>query len=187
MRNAISILVCSLVINVCLTGCNEPAASNAFPPGIAGTWQADGSVWKIVISKDGRLESAIVASLAEGTNIKPNETTTFEMQDGKMAHVIPGDCIVKYNPATRELSVGIEIREFYIPIGDDSLAGSTLDLFRGPVSWDGKVWKAEWTSVFDYGPRFPQDENDVIGGIKTVVFRKVKEKPKAVLDSNMPR
>jgi hypothetical protein len=190
MRNAISILVCSLMALACLNGCNEPsgnkpASSNVFPPGIAGTWQGEDGIWKIVLSKDGKLESAVVAPIAGGTEIRPNETTTFEMKDGKMSHVIPGDCIVNYNPATRELSVSIEIKEIYISMGDDALTGNTLDIFKGPVSWDGKTWKAEWTNVFDYGPRFPQDENDVIGGIKTVVFRKIKEKPKTA-DSNTP-
>jgi hypothetical protein len=182
MKNVISILVCSFLTIVSLTGCNGPASSNAFPPSVAGTWQAEDGLLKIVLSKDGKVESAVV-SLAGGTDVRPNETTTFEMKDGKMGRVTAGDCLVEYNPPTRELFVSIEIKEIYIPLGDDALTGNSVDLFKGPVSWDGKTWNAKWTAVFDYGPRFPQDENDVNNGIQTVVFRKVKEEPK-VADSN---
>ena len=180
MRNVISILVCSFLTLVFLTGCNGPASSNVFPPSVAGTWQAEGSVWKIVLSKDGKVESALMP-LGE-VEVRPNQTTTFEMRDGSMSHMTAGDCLAEYKPAKRELMVSIEVKDFYISFPGDALTGNTLDIFRGPVSRDGKTWNAEQITVFDYGPRFPQAENEP-NFPKPIVFRKVKEQPK-VADSN---
>jgi hypothetical protein len=182
MKNVISILVCSLSALVLLTGCNGPASSNAFPPNVAGTWQADGSIWKIVLSKDGKVKSALVP-MGEA-EVRPNETTKFEMKDGKFSHITAGECIAEYKPVERELFVSIELKDIYISLPGDSLTGNSLDIFRGPVSEDGKTWNAEQTTVFDYGPRFPQDENDVVP--EPLVFRKVKEQPKPTVDSNLP-
>jgi hypothetical protein len=167
----------------CLAGgCNGPASSNAFPPGVAGTWQANGSVWKIVLSKDGKVKSALV-SMGEA-EVRPNRTTKFEMRDGKFSHITAGDCIAEYKPVERELFVSIELKEIYISLPGDALTGNSLDIFKGPVSEDGKTWNAEWTAVFDYGPRFPQDENDVVP--EPVTFRKVEEQPKPAVGSNLP-
>lgn len=176
----ISILVCSLSALVLLTGCNGPASSNAFPPNVAGTWQAEGSVWKIVLSKDGKVKSALVP-MGEA-EVRPNETTKFEMKDGKFSHITAGECIAEYKPVERELFVSIEQKEIYMSLPGDSLTGNSLDIFRGPVSEDGKTWNAEQTTVFDYGPRFPQDENDV-NNPQPLTFRKVEE-PNAIADSN---
>jgi hypothetical protein len=110
--------------------------------------------------------------------VRPNQTTEFEMKDGNISHITAGDCIAEYNPSTRELFVSIELKDIYISLIDDSLTGNSLDIFRGPVSKNGKTWNTEWTNIFDYGPRFPQDEND-INNPQPVVFKKVTEKPKS--------
>jgi hypothetical protein len=174
MKNVISILVCSFLTLVCLTGCNGPASSKAFPPDIAGTWQADGSAWKIVLSKDGKVKSALV-SLGEA-EVRPNKTTKFEMRTGEISHITAGDCIAEYKPVKRELFVSIELKDIYIAFPAEALTGNTLDIFKGPVSEDGKTWNAEQITVFNYGPRFPQDENDIIP--EPIIFRKVGEPKK---------
>jgi hypothetical protein len=176
MKIATAIIICLLLTLAFLTGCNEPVASNVFPPALAGTWQADGSVWRIVLSKDGKVESAVV--LMGQAEIKPNETTKFEMKDGRFSHITAGDCIAEYKPAGRELVVSIEQKDIYIPLpGNDVLAGNSVDVFSGPVSRDGKTWNARQLTVFDYGPRFPQDEND-INNPQPLTFRKVEEPKK---------
>ncbi len=174
MRNAISILVCSFLTLVCLAGCNEPAASNVFPPGVAGTWQADGSPWKIVLSKDGKVKSALVP-MGEA-EVSPNKTTKFEMKDGKMSHITAGECFAEYKPVERELFVSIQQKDIHIAMGNDALDGNSLDIIKGPVSEDGKTWNAEWINIINYGPRFPQDENDIAP--EPLTFRKVEEKKK---------
>jgi len=175
MRRQGIILVCIVAV-FCLTGCNGPASSNVFPPNVAGTWQAEGEVWKIVLTPDGEVNSAVVP-LGEA-EVRPNQTTKFEMKDGKFSHITAGECLAEYKPVERELFVSIEQKDIYIAFpGDDALTGNTLDIFKGPVSRDGKTWNAEWTAVFDYGPRFPQDENDIVP--EPLVFRKVEEPKKA--------
>ena len=175
MRNVISILVCSFLTLVSLTGCNGPASSNVFPPSVAGTWQADGEVWKIVLTPDGEVNSAVV--LMATTEVRPNQTTKFEMKDGKLSHITAGECLAEYNPSTRQLFVSIELEDIHIAFPEDTLTGNSLDIFKGPVSRDGKTWNAERTNVFDYGPRFPQDENDIVP--EPLVFRKVEQPKKA--------
>jgi hypothetical protein len=176
MKIVTVILACSLLTLSFLIGCNGPASSKAFPPGLAGTWQADGSIWKIVLTKDGRVESAVV--LMGEAVIKPNETTKFEMKDGRTSYIKAGECVAEYKPAERELIVSIEQKEIYIALpGNDVLAGNSVDIFSGPVSSDGKTWNAKQITVFDYGPRFPQDEND-INNPQPITFRKVEEKKK---------
>ncbi len=174
MRRQGIILVCIVAV-FCLTGgCNGPASSNVFPPGIAGTWQAEGEVWKIVLTPDGEVNSAVVPMAT--AEVSPNKTTEFEMKDGKMSHITAGECIAEYNPSTRQLFVSIELKEIYIALPADALTGNSFDIFKGPVSRDGKTWNAEWTNVFDYGPRFPQDENDIVP--VPLTFRKVEEPKK---------
>ena len=175
MKNVISIFVCSFLTLVCLTGCNGPASSNVFPPSVAGTWQAEGEVWKIVLTPDGEVNSAVVPMAT--TEVRPNQTTKFEMKDGKLSHITAGECLAEYNPSTRQLFVSIELEDIHIAFPEDTLTGNSLDIFKGPVSRDGKTWNAERTNVFDYGPRFPQDENDIVP--EPLVFRKVEQPKKA--------
>jgi len=154
-------------------GCHEPSRgrpiAKPLPADIAGVWKGQGSPWKIVLSADGTVSSAIVP-MGE-VQIKPNQTTRVEMKDGAYSVFKAGDCVVHYTPATRELFVSIEIKKMHIAFADNVIDGSSTDRFVGPVSEDGKVWSAEWITVFDYGPRFPQDPNDAFA--ETLIFEKV--------------
>jgi len=187
MRYLLSVFYWSVLTFMFFSGCNGPVSSNpsvvGFPPELAGTWQAEGEVWKIVLTPAGEVNSVLVP-MAE-TEVRPNQTTEFEMQDGSFSHITAGECIAEYNPSTRELFVSIELKDIYVSFPADSLAGNSLDIFRGPVSKDGSTWNTEWTNIFDYGPRFPQDEND-INNPQPIVFKKVEEQTK-VADSNAAR
>jgi len=156
-------------------GCHEPSRvrpiAKPLPSDIAGVWKAQDSPWKIVLSADGTVSSAIIP-MAQA-EIKPNQTTKFEMRDGSHSTFKAGDCVVQYTPATRELFVSIEVKKIHIVFEDNVIDGSSTDRFVGPVSEDGKVWSAEWITVSDYGPRFPQDPNDVFA--EPLIFEKVKE------------
>jgi hypothetical protein len=194
MRYGLRVLYCSVSVFAFFSGCGGPASNKAaegpalrseakkgFDAYLAGTWQAEGGVWKIVLTPDGEVNSVLVP-MGE-TEVRPNQTTEYEMQDGSFSHITAGECLAEYNPADRVLFVSIELKDIYISFPGDSLTGNSLDIFRGPVSRDGKTWNAEWTNIFDYGPRFPQDEND-INNPQPLVFKKVAEKPK-VADSNV--
>jgi len=163
-------------------GCSKPATGDkteqpvvgqskeTFPSFAAGTWQQRDGTWKIVIEPNG-VVSSVVIPLME-TEVKPHHTTEVEMRDGSTSTFTGGDFVAECNPITRELSVIAETKEFNIRFLDNRLDGNRLDSFSGPVSEDGEVWEPNWIEVFDYGPNFPQDENDIYP--EPVVFDKVE-------------
>jgi len=140
------------------------------PPDIAGTWKAQDSPWKIVLSPNGTVSSAVIP-MGE-VEIKPNQTTKVEMKDGSFSTFKAGDCVVEYTPDTRELFVSVEMEKIHIKFLDNVIDGNSIDRFVGPVSEDGKFWMADWIAVFDYGPRFPQEPNDI--SAKPLVFEKIE-------------
>jgi hypothetical protein len=133
------------------------ATALKLPSDIAGVWQAEGSPWQIVISQDGKVSSAIIP-LAE-VEVKPNEETVFEMQDGSKSIFTAGDFEVNYNPLNRNLEVSIEMEDIHLVFPDGALDGNSTDIFSGQVSESGKTWDTIWFTTFDYGPKFPQDPN----------------------------
>jgi hypothetical protein len=145
----------------------QPAKSPLHPE-IIGTWQAKDSSWKIVISPDGTLSSAVIPMGV--VEIKPNRITKVEMQDGRWSTFKAGDCPVEYNPATRELFVTVIIDKIHVVFMDNIIDGKSIDRLVGPVSADGKFWTADLISIFDYGPRFPQEPNDV--SAEPLIFEK---------------
>lgn len=104
--------------------------------------------------------------------IKPNQATRLEMKDGSFSYFKAGDCVVEYTPDTRELFVSVEMEKIYIKFLDNVIDGNSIDRFVGPVSEDGKFWMANWITIFDYGPRFPQEPNDIFA--KPLVFEKIE-------------
>jgi hypothetical protein len=175
MNTKVKTIFLSAWLLCCTAGCHEPSRGRPIPKplpaDIAGAWKAQGSSWKIVLSADGTVSSAVVP-MGE-IEIKPNQTAKVEMKDGGYSTFKAGDCVVQYTPATRELFVSVQIKKIHIVFGDNVIDGSSTDRFVGPVSEDGKVWAADWITVFNYGPRFPQDPNDVFA--EPLIFEKVKD------------
>jgi hypothetical protein len=144
------------------------------PPEVAGVWKAYDSPWKIVLSPDGKVVSAVIP-MGE-VEVRPNRTTKAEMLDGSISTYKAGNFTVEYTPQTRELFVTVEMKSIHIRFMNERIDGNSTDRFAGPVSKDGKVWMADWIMLFDYGPRFPQnvnDPNNTFGG--QLVFEKVKD------------
>lgn len=172
-KAVVSLVLAWMLLSTC--GCSgrstgRPVTKTPLPPDIAGTWKARENVWKIVLSPDGTVSSAVIP-MGE-VEVKPNKTTRAEMKDGQFSTFRAGDCIVEYSPDTRELFVSVEMKKIHVVYADNVVDGSSLDRFAGPVSEDGKVWTADWINVFDYGPRFPQDPNDIYA--EPVVFDKIE-------------
>jgi hypothetical protein len=171
-----SVIFLSLAMFICTAaGCQNSAKRSStgktvLPPDIAGTWKAQDSPWKIVLSPEGKVSSAVIP-MGE-VEIKPNQTTKAEMKDGSISTFTAGDCAVEYTPIKRELYVCIEMEKIDIKFLNNVIAGNSIDRFVGTVSQDGKSWKADWINVFDYGPQFPQDPNDIYA--KPLVFEKMK-------------
>lgn len=176
MKQLVVLAGCAVVL-LGLAGCqwqlgkSFEGGQTVLPPDIAGTWKARGEPWKIVLSPDGTVSSALIPLGA--VEVRPNQTTEMEMKDGSISTFKAGDCIVEYMPDTRELFVCVEVEEFHIVFLDNRIDGNTIDRFIGPVSEDGKTWMADWISVFDYGPRFPQDPNDIIA--EPLTFEKIED------------
>lgn len=168
---------------ISLSGCQEPGKPSEpdvvppklapLPEHVAGTWQARENDWRIVLDPNGTVASFLVP--LGKVSVEPNRTTKVEMKEGSWSTYEGGDCLVKYEPAKRELFVVIEVAKIDIRFFDERIQGNSTDRFIGLVSEDGKKWTADWITQFDYGPRFPQDANDMYGG--TVIFDKIEEEP----------
>lgn len=176
MRRLVVLAECAIVL-LWISGCQGPQESTSgnqktpLPPEIAGTWKARESPWKIVLNPDGTVSSAVI-SLGQ-VEVKPNQTTKVKMKDGQFSTYKTGDCVVDYTPATRDLFVSVEVEEMHIVYMDNVIDGNSIDRFVGLVSEDGKVWTADWINVFDYGPRFPQDPNDIYA--EPLIFDKIED------------
>jgi hypothetical protein len=162
-------IVCQLLV-----GCHtlwQPAQSprTPLPPEIAGTWQAQDNPWRVVLSPDGTVSSAVIPMCT--IEVRPNQVSRTEMKDGSWSTFKAGDCTVQYSPDTRELFVTVRMDSIHVVFLDNVIEGNSTDRLIGPVSQDGKSWAADWISVFDYGPRFPQDANDVVA--EPLIFEKI--------------
>lgn len=122
------------------------AGPTALPPHIAGTWKADGSPWKIVLSPQGEVTSAVIP-LGEA-EVKPNQTTEIQGRKEEPGIFEAGDFEAYYDPENRELLVSIEIKRVYVEMG--SILEGTCEYFvTGNVSENGKVWHADVFTSLD--------------------------------------
>jgi len=128
-----------------------------FPEFLVGTWKNDEHGWEFVFEPDGSISSAVI-SLGR-VRIKPGEVTTVPMiKDGKGVFK-PGEWTVHYNPASRELTVKISLKDFRVQVEDNVLEGKVTDVFVGQISKDGNTWPADWTSFPDYTAHTPENPN----------------------------
>ena len=150
-----------------------------FPESFAGVWKADKSGWEFVFEPDGTISSAVITM--GRVRMKPGEVTTVPMKLGGKGVYEPGEWMVYYTPDDQELMVKISLKNFYVELGKDSLEGKSTDIFNGPIPQDGKLWRVNWTSYFDYvahtaeHPNFPITEDPNRGISKTLIFEKVAE------------
>jgi len=174
MKQLVMLAECAIIL-LGFGGCQGRAVKSSgtkvIPPDIAGTWKAKNSPWKIVLSPDGTVSSAVIP-MGE-VELKPNQTTRMGMKDGQFSTYKAGDFDVEYIPAARELFVSIELEDMHIVYLDNVIDGNSIDRFIGTVSEDGKVWVADWINIFDYGPRFPQDANDIYA--EQLIFEKLED------------
>ena len=136
---------------------------------IAGTWKAEDAPWQVMISKEGKVMSAVHALGA--ALVKPNEITYITMKDDSKSSYTGGDFTLIYEPAKREMEVTINLESIHIRFLDNKLDGSNQTIIGGVISEDYTTWDAEVIEVFDYGPRFPQEEGDIYP--KSVKFNKI--------------
>ena len=189
MQRLLVLLVCGLSVFQ-LGGCQGPSGNKSgveviiegdgeFPESLVGRWKADKSGWEFVFEPDGTISSAVI-SLGR-VRMKPGEVTTVPMKMGGKGIFEPGEWVVHYVPAGRELMVEIKLKNFYAKLGEDVLEGKGTDIFAGPIIQEGKVWQVNWTSFPDYVahtaeyPDFRMSEDPDYGLSKTLIFEKVTE------------
>jgi len=154
-----------------------PAGRVVLPPDITGTWKAEDSPWKIVLSRDGSVTSAVIP--LGDVEVRPNQTTKVKMADGSYSTYRAGDCIVEYMPDTRELFVSVEMKDIHIRYLNNVIDGNSIDVLVGQISKDGNTWQADWMSFPNYTAHTPEYPNfklavDPNEGVETpLIFEKV--------------
>lgn len=188
MKRLLLLLFCGLSIFL-LGGCQAAGRGKSgvdvliegggeFPQSLVGTWRADKNYWEIVFGPNGTISSAVTAP--GGIRMKPGQTTVVPMKLGGKGVYEPGQWMVHYIPANRELTVKISLENFRAELGEDILEGKSTDVLSGKVSEDGKVWLVDWTSFPDYVartkkyPEFRMTEDPNYGITDSVTFRKVQ-------------
>ena len=189
MKQLLVLVGCAVLLSV-IGGCQSTAGNTSgvdviiegggeFPEFIVGKWKADKDGWEFVFEPDGTISSAVI-SLGR-VRMKPGEATTVPMKMGGKGIFEPGEWMVHYAPAGRELMVRITLKNLYVEMGENVLEGKSTDIFAGPVLQDDKVWPVEWTNFPDYvahtaeHPDFRMSEDPDYGLSKTLIFEKVTE------------
>ena len=152
----------------------EPSPKLWLPDEVAGTWQARESPWRITVDPNGTITSVLLPM--GNVMVRPNHVTRVEMKDGSWSTYAAGDFDLEYSPSDRTLFVTVVMEDIDIVFMQNQIKGHSTDRFVGRVSQDGQMWTADWITQFDYGPRFPQDPNDVYA--EMLVFEKVETEPR---------
>jgi len=148
-----------------------------FPSFLVGTWRADTDGWEFVFGPDGTISSAVIA--LGRVKLIPGQVTTIPMRKGGKGIFEPGQWLVHYDPASRELTLQISLKHFHAELGKDVLEGKCTDIFVGQISKDGKVWPVVWTAFPDYTahtakyPNYKLDTDLEYGMSKALIFEKV--------------
>ncbi|UCE99841.1 MAG: hypothetical protein JSV82_01895 [Planctomycetota bacterium] len=193
MKQSLVLLGCCIVL-LSLAGCqnaNKGAIGaeamqviveddGKFPEFLVGEWKADKGGWVFNFKPDGTISYAVI-SMAR-VRMKPGEITTVPLKmDGKGVFE-PGEWLVHYIPATRELTVKIILKHFNMEMGDSILEGSITDVFVGEVDEGANVWQAEWTSftkITGHTPEYPTMDlsgDPVYGVTESLIFEKFVRK-----------
>jgi len=121
----------------------DQSQRGAFPESMVGVWEAEVSSlgkWGIKFEPDGSINK-IIHSLAGPVNVTEGGVSA-EGPDDSYYDFVMGPCEARYIPKTRMIKVKITVDYFIMKIPAGELEGRIEDYFEGPVSEDGKTWKA---------------------------------------------
>lgn len=173
MWRLLVLLVCGLFALAQLSGCQGPGRDasgvdpapprgavdvivqgrSEFPEFLAGIWKA-GSSWEVVFEPDGTISSAVIA-LGQ-VRIKPNQKTEFQAgRKSKLGIFEAGDCKAYYDPASRDLSVVIEMKHIYAEVGGGIIDGTCEYYISGSISEDGENWDTDVVELLDLSVQLP--------------------------------
>jgi hypothetical protein len=151
-----------------LAGCQNV---EHFPEVMTGLWEGGTakSKWAFEFQTDGtifRMNHAMAGEvdLSEGG-------AHIEGGAGPVStEFLLGPCQAEYDPDTREVTIEVIVDYYKIQSLGTALEGSQSDLFKGPVSEDGKTWNAEWLSYLEIKDK--ELRRDMIKP-KHIIFTKV--------------
>ena len=160
MKRVSVCLSCVFVLSIALVGCHESGqkienpvevyveGADEFPDSLAGTWRANKRSWEFVLEPNGKI-SSLVHTIAE-MKLQPGEIMRKPLIEKGEAVFEPGRWMVQYDAFANELTIEIHLDRFRMQSGVSIVSGHSRDLFIGPISEDGKSWRAEWYSYPEY-------------------------------------
>lgn len=158
----------------------DQSQRTAFPDFLVGAWQVktgqykdrwgfkfepDGSILRIIYAEEGPVYLAEGESYGEAKSEGSEDTYYF---------VTMGTCEARYTPETRMLKVKI-VMEHMLKLSIGELEGRVEDYFEGPVSEDGKTWKAGWLYYSWLKDAVPPDPNVIKAHLVPLVFTKTDQ------------
>ena len=171
MRNMLIFIYCIVFAFSILAGCQESTETkNAteraikddrqFPKFVSGKWEGDKWGWEMVFGPENTLSSAVIP--LGRVKIRPYQTTEVQGRKGEPGIFEAGDCEVKYDIESREMSVTIEMKRVYMDMGG-IVDGSCAYFLVGDFSEDGKIWYADVFTKLDLAvltpdPNSPKDK-----------------------------
>jgi hypothetical protein len=119
--------------------------NSQFPEFLAGVWesQTPDYKWAFKFERDGSI-SKIIHIVAKEVDLNEGGVFWTGPDPGTYAVFVMGPCEAQYNKHTRELKVKIILDYFQMVLPQGQVEGTSNEYFQGPVSADGKTWKADW-------------------------------------------
>ena len=152
----------------------DQSQRSAFPESMVGVWEAKVSSlgkWGIKFEPDGSINK-IIHSLAGAVNVTEGGVSAEGPEDSYYDFVM-GPCEAGYIPETRMIKVKIIVDYFIMKVPIGEFEGRIEDYFEGPVSEDGKTWKANLLSFGWVKGATPPDINLIKANPEPLVFTKL--------------
>ncbi len=153
----------------------EQSQRSAFPDFLIGLWEAEigPSGWTFKFEPDGSILE-MIHSVAGEVDLRQDGVYLEGPDENSYAAFIMGPCEAKYNANTRELRVRIVLDYYRMVLQNAEFEGEIHDYIKGPVSEDGKTWKAEWLNYGWMKGASPPDFNMIGANPMPLVFSKIE-------------
>ncbi|MBW8042534.1 MAG: hypothetical protein FVQ85_21410 [Planctomycetes bacterium] len=147
-----------------------------FPEFLVGVWTSDQFNWVFKFERDGSI-SKFQHTMGMKMNVAEGGLYEEGTEDSSGVYVL-GPCEADYDPQTRQLKVMIILEHFRMELPMGVVEGSSKDYFSGPVSEDGKFWRAKWLNYGTIEGADPPDPNLIEANPVPLIFTPL-EIPKA--------
>ena len=144
------VVVCCLSF-LTLAGCekagvegkNATVQSVRFPAVMVGRWEVKSAkpTWAFDIKPDGSILEMYHIMVGE-VNFTEGEAHIEKNNPRVSTEFFLAPCEAKYDPATGEVSIEVVMDYYKIQSRGAVVEGGRTDIFKGPVSKDGRTWNA---------------------------------------------